>query len=55
MNDLIPAVTKLRNKYNIQFSTMFSSDLLSIHGQPDHIWSSDLQKSDAFFESIALE
>ena len=42
VNDLIPAVTKLWNKYDIQFSTMFSSDFLSTHRQPSRIWSSDI-------------
>lgn len=53
--DIIPAVSKLRQEFDIKFTTMFSYHLLIEHGYPVYIKSSDLLMSDAFFDSIAFK
>ena len=57
IQDIIPAIARLRTMYDIKFSTMFSSALLERVKNPNqlHFTSSDLRASDLFFDSISME
>ena len=55
INSIIPAVTLLRNAFDIQFSTMFSSSMLRDYGLHTDFNSANLKISDIFFDSLPLK
>ena len=55
ITDIIPAIAKLRSLFDIKFTTMFSYHLLLQFRHPLHITSSNISKSDEFFDSIAFK
>ncbi len=52
---IIPAVNKLRLKFSIKFTNMFSYALLLDYHHPMYILSNDFVSSDRFFDSIAFK
>ena len=55
INFIIPAVTLLRNAFDIQFLTMFSSSMLRNYSLQADFNSANLKISDIFFNSLSLK
>jgi hypothetical protein len=55
INSIIPAVTLLKNTFNISFSTIFSDRMLKDYGLQANFNSANLQISDIFFDSLPLK
>ena len=57
IEDIIPAIAKLRSMFDIKFSTMFASGLLESVKNPmgRSFTSSDFEASDLFFDSLAMK
>lgn len=55
INSVIPAVTLLRNSFDIYFSTMFSSTMLRDYGLQADFNAANLKTSDLFFDSLPLK
>ncbi|KAF8952215.1 hypothetical protein BDZ97DRAFT_1931131 [Flammula alnicola] len=55
VSDIIPAIAKLQSLFDINFTTMFSYDMLKEYRQPMTVQSADLASSDRFFDSIAFD
>ncbi|KAF8899533.1 hypothetical protein CPB84DRAFT_1747880 [Gymnopilus junonius] len=54
IEDLIPAISMLREQFDVQFKTMFSMTLLLEERTLPNLLASNLVKSDKFFDSITF-
>jgi hypothetical protein len=55
INSIIPALTHLRDTFNLSFSTMFSYQLLQDYDLSADFNAADLEKSDIFFNSLPVK
>jgi hypothetical protein len=55
INSIIPALTLLRNSFDIYLSTMFSYSMLRDCGLQADVNAADLKVSDIFFDSLPLK
>jgi hypothetical protein len=55
IDSIIPALTCLRDSFNLSFSTMFSYQLLQDCNLSADFNAADLEKSDIFFDSLPLK
>jgi len=54
IKDFIPAIALLRKAYNFKFKTLFSTSAL-VTQSGSHLCISDVERSDAFFDSITFK
>lgn len=55
IQDIIPAISLLRQQFRITFSTLFSQSLLLSRGVIPEIEAGDFERSDEFFNSITFK
>jgi hypothetical protein len=55
IQDIIPAVSLLRQQFRLTFSTFFSEGLLFSRGVIPEIEAGDFERSDEFFNSITFK
>lgn len=55
INDIIPAIAKLRTNNRITFNSLFNDSLLSYCGVQPGFEASDLTKTDDFFDSLTFK
>jgi hypothetical protein len=54
IEDIIPAVSILRQRHQITYPLMFSMEFLVSNRLPPTVEASDLERSDEFFDKITL-
>jgi hypothetical protein len=54
IKDFIPAIALLRRSYNFKFKTLFSTSAF-VTESSSHLWISDVERSDTFFDSITFK
>ncbi len=55
INDIIPAVAMMRERYRISFSAIYGKPFSNREAAPEAVEIGDLDHSDAFFNSIVKE
>jgi hypothetical protein len=55
VQDIIPAISLLRQQYRMTFSTLFSQGLLFSRGVIPEIEAGGFERSDEFFDSITFK
>jgi hypothetical protein len=55
IQDIIPAITMLRQQFRVLFSTIFSQELLFSNGVIPVVEGGDLVRSDEFFNAITYK
>jgi hypothetical protein len=55
VQDIIPAISLLRQQFRITFSTLFNQGLLFSRGVIPEIEAGDFERSDEFFNSITFK
>jgi hypothetical protein len=55
IKDIIPAISRMRNKYRITFSTMFNQPLLKSQNTLPTVEFGDFARSDMFFNQMIFE
>jgi len=55
VNNLVPAIACLRQIYSLKVSCVFTPRYLQSQGAPDDLKFSDLERSDALFDSFILK